>query len=346
MCENIDWNVGRILKRLEQLDIANDTIVVYFCDNGPNGFRWNGDMKGRKGSTDEGGVRTPMLIRWPGKIKSGTTITQIGAAIDLLPTLADLADVPVASKKPLDGISLKSLLLGKPATPNDRLIFSHWRGRVSVRSQQFRLDHKGLLYDLTKDPGQRHDVSAKNPKTTKRLQQAVAKWKETVLAELKQPARPFVIGHPDFKYTQIPARDGTAHGGIKRSNRFPNCSFFMNWTSLDDKIVWEAVVGASGEYEVEIYYACPKVDLGSTIELSFGNARLLGKITTAHDPPLLGAEHDRVARQESYVKNFKSMKLGRIRLQKGKGALTLRASDIPGSQVMEFRLIMLTRVTK
>ena len=64
MCENIDWNVGRILKKLDQLDVAEDTIVAYFCDNGPNGVRWNGDMRGRKGSTDEGGVRSPLLIRW------------------------------------------------------------------------------------------------------------------------------------------------------------------------------------------------------------------------------------------------------------------------------------------
>ena len=73
MCENIDWNVGRILKRLEELALADNTIVLYFCDNGPNGSRWNGGMRGRKGSTDEGGVRSPMLIRWPRKIKAGAT---------------------------------------------------------------------------------------------------------------------------------------------------------------------------------------------------------------------------------------------------------------------------------
>ena len=58
MCENIDWNVGRLLKKLDELDLTNDTIVVFFHDNGPNGARWNGEMKGRKGSTDEGGVRS------------------------------------------------------------------------------------------------------------------------------------------------------------------------------------------------------------------------------------------------------------------------------------------------
>jgi len=68
MCENIDWNVGRVLKLLEELQVEEDTIVIYFSDNGPNGWRWNGGMRGRKGSTDEGGVRSPLAIRWPRKI--------------------------------------------------------------------------------------------------------------------------------------------------------------------------------------------------------------------------------------------------------------------------------------
>ncbi|MHC4073767.1 MAG: sulfatase-like hydrolase/transferase [Planctomycetota bacterium] len=71
MCENIDWNVGRVLKKLEDLQLAGNTIVIYFSDNGPNSWRWNGGMKGRKGSTDEGGVRVPCAIRWPGRIKPG-----------------------------------------------------------------------------------------------------------------------------------------------------------------------------------------------------------------------------------------------------------------------------------
>src|SRR4029078_10651668 len=87
MCENIDWNVGRVLARLADLKLADDTLVLYFCDNGPNSWRWNGGMKGRKASTDEGGVRSPLLIRWPAGIKPGTRITPIAGTIDLLPKL-------------------------------------------------------------------------------------------------------------------------------------------------------------------------------------------------------------------------------------------------------------------
>lgn len=346
MCENIDWNVGRILNKLDELKLADDTIVVYFCDNGPNGWRYNGGMKGRKGSTDEGGVRSPLLVRWPGRIKAGRKVPQISAAIDLLPTLADLAGIEVAGTKPLDGVSLKPLLLGTSEKWPQRTIFSHWRGRVSVRTQQYRLDHQGKLYDMVADPGQYKDVSKQHSKVAGRLREAAQTFKGQVLAEYGQDDRPFLIGHADYKYTQIPARDGKAHGNIKRSNRFPNCSFFTNWTGLDDKITWDAEVAAAGTYEVEIYYTCPAADVGSTIELSIGNSRLRGQITEAHNPPLKGGENDRVERGESYVKDFKPLKLGTINLQKGRAELTLRALEIPGSAVMDFRLLMFTRIER
>ncbi len=344
MCENIDWNVGRLLEKLDELTLADNTIVIYFCDNGPNGVRWNGGMKGRKGSTDEGGVRSPMLIRWPGKIPAQKKIPQIGGAIDLLPTLADMAGIQVASKKPLDGLSLKEPIMGSPRRWPDRKFFSHWRGRVSVRTRQFRLDHQGKLHDMIKDPGQNRDISKEQPAVAQDLRTAAAKWKAELLPNLGQDNRPFLVGHKDYKYTQIPARDAETTGDIKRSNRFPNCSYFTNWTNTDEQITWNAEVGAGGRYEVELYYSCPKEDIGSTIELSLGDTVLRAKVTESHDPPVRGGEHDRVVRQESYVKDFKSMRLGTIDLEKGKGQLTLQATDIPGEQVMDFRLLMFTKV--
>ena len=101
LCENIDWNVGRLLGKLDQLGIAEDTIVFYFGDNGPNGARWNGGMKGTKGSTDEGGVRVPGLMRWPKHIRPGMVIKEIAGGIDLLSTLTNMTNVEIVSEKPL-----------------------------------------------------------------------------------------------------------------------------------------------------------------------------------------------------------------------------------------------------
>jgi hypothetical protein len=193
------------------------------------------------------------------------------------------------------------------------------------------------------DPGQDNDISNQKPDLAKRLADAVAIYRREILAGHDNDSRPFLIGHLDYRYTQLPARDGTAHGNIQRSNRSPNCTFFTNWTSLDDKITWQAEVGATGDYEVALHYACPPADVGSTVELTFNDSKLRGRITEAHDPPLRGGEHDRVERRESFVKDFKPMSLGTIHLEKGKGTLTLQATEMPGQQVMEFRLLMLTR---
>ena len=344
MCENIDSNVGRILKRLDELDLTENTIVAFFCDNGPNGWRWNGGMKGRKGSTDEGGVRSPLFVRWPKSIAAGSTVKGYGGAIDLLPTFAELAGVRRVGDKLLDGISLAPALLGKADLPTDRFLFSAWRGRVSVRQGPYRLDHKGALFDLSLDPGQRRDVSSQHAGVADRLRTAVRKFRDEVLSEIDSHKRPFLVGHPDAARTQLPARDATASGEIKRSNRFPNCSYFTNWTSTDDAIVCDAEVLTAGSYRVEVYYTCPVGDEGATVALEFAGSRCEGRVKTPHDPPALGAEHDRVQRVESYVKDFKPLDLGVVRLSKGRGPLRLRALRNDRGQVMEFRSLMLTRV--
>ncbi len=344
MCENIDWNVGRIMGKLKELNLEENTIVIYFSDNGPNGWRWNGGMKGRKGSTDEGGVRSPLIISWPGTIASGSQINEITGAIDLLPTLADMAGIEYLTNKPLDGLSLKTLLLGENAGWNDRQIFSSWNGNVSVRSQKYRLDYEGKLFNMDSDPRQLIDISAEEPDVAQQLKITVEQWRTNVLAGLSTDERRFPVGHPNFKYTQLPARDGKAHGNIVRSNKYPNSSFFTNWTNPDDKITWDVEVLSEGDFEVEIYYTCPSKDVGATVQLSFNSNSISTKVTEANDPPLKGMENDRVERTESYVKDFKPLKAGIIHLEKGTGELALKALDIPGSMVMDFRLLMLTRI--
>ena len=346
MCENIDWNVGRLLSKLRELRLEKNTIVVYFSDNGPNGSRWNDGLRGRKGSTDEGGVRSPLVISWPGVIKAGTVVTQICSAMDLMPTLAELAGVDVVSTKPIDGMSIAPVFLDEKASWPDRTLVHHWKERVSVRTQRFRLDYEGRLYDMDKDPGQHVELNDSQPEVATALQEKADEFRRDMLSEYGKPfdRSPFVIGYEGARLTQVPARDGVGHGNIERSNRFPNDSFFENWTTVDDFISWECEVGATGRYRAEIFYTCPKEDVGSTIELVFRESSLIGKITVPHNPPLAGMENDRFKRMESYVKDFRRMTLGEIQLEEGQGTLMLRAKKIPGDTVMDFRLLLLTRV--
>ncbi len=343
MCENIDWNVGRVLQKLKDLKLAHNTIVIYFSDNGPNSWRWNDGMKGRKGSTDEGGLRVPCVVRWPERIKPGKKIPQIAGAIDLLPTLAEMVGIRVVGSKKLDGVSIKSLLLTDGESWTDRMIFSHQRGKVSVRTQRYRLDYTGKLFDMKTDPRQNHDLSKDRPRVAERLSKAVARWKDEVLGKSPKDDRPFPVGYPEFPTTFLPARDGVPHGNVRRSARAPNCSYFTNWISADDRITWDVEVANTGDFEAVVYYTCAAKDIGSTFELSFDKSRIQGRVTEAHDPPLVGAEFDRYDRgSESFVKDFRPLRLGTFRLEKARGELVLRALNVPGGQVMDVRSVRLT----
>jgi arylsulfatase A-like enzyme len=348
MVENIDWNVGRLMKKLDDLELSENTIVIYFSDNGPNGYRWNQGMKGRKGSVEEGGVRSPFFIRWPGKIKSGSRTDTIAGSIDLRATLTDLCGIKTTGGLPMDGLSLRPLLLQSDSPWPDRLYVNHFRGKTSVRSQRFRLDPDGALFDMLKDPGQRTDVRKKHPKIHQELTEAQKEFDQNVVSELpntKTDERPFLIGHKDFDFTQLPARDANASGAIERSNRAPNCSYFTNWVNTDDTITWNAEVLESGKYSVQVYYTCPEEDLGSVVELRFGKQAITREVNIANDPPIVGPKLDRSDRgSESYVKDFKPLDLGIIDLEKGKNTLTLSALEKPGKQVMEMRLLMFHRV--
>jgi len=347
MCENIDWNVGRLMDKLDELALTENTIVIYLSDNGPNGHRWNGNMRGTKGSTDEGGVRSPLFIQWKNKIKAGLQIEKIASSIDFLPTLTALSDIDNIQTKPIDGKSLAPLLFGSNKDWEDRFVYNYFRNQLSIRSQDYRLDNDNRLYDMVNDQSQTTDVSADLPEIKKRHLAAKEYYNKTVLSELpKVDSRPFLIGHPDFKNTQIPARDGIAHGNIKRSNRWPNCSFFTNWIDVKDSITWDVEVAQEGDFDIILYYTCAQQNVGTDISLSFRNQQIEKKITEAHDPPLIGMEEDRGdLRAESYVKDFKPIDMGKIHLTKGKGKLVLSTSNIPGEASIDFRLLMLKRVS-
>ena len=367
MLENQDANVGRVLRKLEALGLRDDTIVIYFSDNGPNSFRWTGGMKGRKGSVDEGGVRSPLLVRWPGKIKPGAMIRDIAGAIDLLPTLTALAGVPRVGTKPLDGVDLSPLLLGTAPSQPERILFNHQNGQVSARSQRHRLDSRGALFDMVADPGQTKDVAAEQPAVAAQLSAAVTAWRKDVLGAAAVAAsaeaaartkgknkgkaenfvipddRAFSVGYSEFPWTPLPARDGVPHGAVKRSSNAPNSSYFVNWKTTDDRLTWDIDVHTAGTYDVTIDYTCPVSDAGSTIELSFKNAQLTGKVAPGWDPPLY-TNQDTLPRPpaESQMKDFRPLTLGTMRLEAGRGPLTLRALQIPGASVMDVRRINLT----
>ncbi|HIM28991.1 MAG TPA: N-acetylgalactosamine 6-sulfate sulfatase [Planctomycetes bacterium] len=343
LCENIDWNVGRILKKLDDLKLGEDTIVIYFSDNGPNSYRFNGGLKGRKGSIDEGGLRSPCYVSWPRNVRAGTTISPVLGAIDLLPTLCDLADIEKPSAKPLDGRSFRSLLLEESADWEPRSLFSIRRNQVSVRTQQFRLDSNGRLFDIVSDPGQRTNVADRHPQLTARLQRDARQHAEQMTVHFKNNSdRPFTVGYGAS--TTLTARDGIEHGTIKRSSKAPNNSFFTHWTRRQDFITWDIDVGHSGEYEVVVYYTCAAGNEGATLQLSLnGVSSVQAKVVDVFDPPLYDKSKERVANSHYFVKDFRPLHMGTLQLEKGPGTLRLGSLDIQGKQVIDVHSVALNR---
>jgi len=372
MVENLDRNVGRVLAALDRHGIADETVVVFLSDNGPNSARWCDGLRGRKGSVDEGGVRSVCCLRYPGRVAAGSRVGVIAGAIDLLPTLAGLAGVAVGSPRPLDGIDLSPLLTASPkagATArvvDRRAIVSSFNGKVSVRTATHRLDDAGRLYDMVADPGQSSDVAAKQSRVARRLTAVAEAWKRDVLTAVPPPdTERFPVGHPGSPHTELPARDGLPHGGITRSAKAPNCCHFTHWTSTDDSITWVVDVLTPGLYEAELWYTCREEDVGATIELaceSSSSSRIVSNrpggvsvtassassrsaiarsIGEAFDPPLNLGE-DRIERRgESHDKPFRPLALGRLSLPVGQTTLTLRATQIPGDRVADVRRLVL-----
>lgn len=164
MIENIDENVGRLLDKLEEWDLAEDTVLIFMSDNGMTGGGsgrlgedlapgypfFNAGMKGLKGSTDEGGARVPFFVRWPGRFDPGRSIDRLAAHIDILPTLATLGGASWPSDQ-VEGRNLLPLIEGDGAEWPDRFLFNHvcrWptgadpddfkEVNFSVRNQRFR----------------------------------------------------------------------------------------------------------------------------------------------------------------------------------------------------------------
>lgn len=108
-------------------------------------------------------------------------------------------------------------------------------------------------------------------------------------------------------------------------------------------MTWDIEVGDAGLFDADVYYTCAAEDTGSTIELSFMGRTVRTRVAEVFDPPIVGAAQDRVPRTESYVKDFRPLRIGTLELPKGRGQLRLRAAEVRGKRVADVRYVALTR---
>ena len=340
MIENIDENVGKIIKTLKEIDKYENTIIIFLSDNGPNGNRWNNELKERKGSTNEGGVRVPFFIQWPNKIKPGIKIKQVTSALDVFPTLTDLIDSPTGIN--FDGISFKKYIENPDLFDNQRKVFSFWNNRLSVRNNEYILDYNDKLYDLNNDYSQYYAINEKKVNEYEELKEAKKIWRESINEIIKKnKRRPFTINYKNSNHTHLPARDAEITGKLQRSSIHANCSFIENWKSSNDYIYWDVDVLENGTKSVELYYTLPKESVGTEIALEFEDQIIKKTIDDFHDPSLEGFEKDKIKRIESYTKDFKKLNIGEMSFKKGISRLKLKTTIIKGNKSIDFRLLIL-----
>jgi arylsulfatase A-like enzyme len=230
MVENIDDNIGRLLGELERRGLASNTLVIFLNDNGPNTRRYVGPLRGMKSEVYEGGIRSPLFMRWPARLRPGATSDRIAAHIDVMPTLLEAAGVAAPAGVKLDGRSFLPLLEGRSVPWPDRtLVFQAHRGdtpvpfhNAAIRNQRWKLLHASgsgretipptiayELYDMSADPGERHNLAAAHPEIVAELRRAYDAWfadVSTTRPDNFSPPR-IVLGTPHERETVLTVQD-------------------------------------------------------------------------------------------------------------------------------------------
>ena len=190
----MDAAIGRLLDLLEDHGVADNTIIIFFSDNGGGSSADNAPLRGRKGQMFEGGIRVPCIVKWPGKIPAGTTSNAFLTSLEIFPTLCAATGAVPPKGVPLDGFDMLSVLQGKRASARTEMFWQrkldkgarvgHWKWVESSRGNG--------LFDLRHDIGERRDLSKERPEILKRVQARFANWKKQMqAAEPRGPFRDF-----------------------------------------------------------------------------------------------------------------------------------------------------------
>ncbi len=349
MVENMDENIGRVLDKLKELSLDDNTIVIFFSDNGPNTDRYNGGMKGRKGSVDEGGVRVPFYIKWPGRISPGTT-SQLAQDIDIMPTLLGLCGVQPTAELPLDGMNLSPVLFGKKKE-FDRTIFSR-QGNLpvencnsSVRNDRYRLVLTGkdtLLYDMQKDPSQSTDIFDIETNTGLQLLSELVSLNNELVSAY-EPVTTIEAGFSEEKSFTLPVQDASLTGKVRYSSIHPNQSHTDNWIQEGDSIYWRLNIQSPGTFRIEMQYGCDDGKTGSSFTLKSGSESLLFDIDTPFNSVIL-PERDYVKRTESVERTWDWMEIGDMALSGGPNTIILKLVKKNKSEAALIKALRFTKV--
>lgn len=278
---NIDYNIGRLISRLKDLDLDENTIVIFLTDNGASGAS-SLKLRGRKATVYEGGIRVPCVFRWPGVFKGDTKVDRIAAYIDLMPTVLDAVGIAPPEAVMLDGVSLMPLLKGRPERYPDRTLIIQWHQGLNpqmyrsftVFNQRFKLvqavggfqhsgkfltdEYKYELFDIPKDPLEKNDISSRHPGIVAKMKRQYEQWFWDVMKSRGPDPEKICIGSPHENPSRL-----MASGSFVEQDQIPNIVTGE----------WPSCVLRTGNYEVKMVFH-EGLKSGGKLHFKFGEVSL------------------------------------------------------------------------
>lgn len=262
MITNIDENFGRLRKHLQDLELEENTIVIFMSDNGQTGLgsdmptKYNAGMRGLKADPYEGGHRIPFIMRWPkGGLHSENTVHELSSYVDFMPTMLDLCGIEVPEGKTFHGESLKPLIKGDRSEKwNERIITTDtqrlayplkWR-LSCVMKNKWRLVNKTELYNLETDPGQQNNIATDHPEVVSELQAGYEEWWD-MCSDQNQDEIPISIGAEAQEVAVLRTHD-------LRTMSDSHSVYDQSQVRLGTQAhgFWEIYIEKDGEYEFDL----------------------------------------------------------------------------------------------
>ncbi len=355
MIDSLDESVGRVLRKLDELKLTDDTVIIFTSDNGGLAVREgpntpatsNAPLRNGKGYLQEGGIREPLLVKWPGHIKAGSVERTPVSSIDFYPTILQLAGVPLANK--VDGESLVSLLTGQGSVPPRALYwhYPHDANQAHMKDapsgggpgaamregnwkliQHFETGYHEL-YDLDLDIGETNNLAATMPDKVIEMARGLREWQGSVKAQWpvqnpeyeNPPVQPLAAGN-----ILLHSRDAVVHGEKLFYEPQPFKNTLGYWVVQEDWAHWDFVVTEPGTYRVMALQGCGTNSGGAEVEFGFEDQNVM-----------------MIVEDTGHFQNFVERDLGVVELNEGEQTLTLKAKTKPGVAIMDLREVRLIK---
>lgn len=350
MLESLDNSVGRLVRKLDGLRLSERTLVIFTSDNGGlatiegphTPATSNAPLREGKGWLYEGGLRTPLLVKWPGIAKANSTSDTLSCSIDLWPTVLEACGVETPkTATPVDGVSLVSALkgTGKPGRTDLFWHYPHYAnqgGRPGgvIRSGEWKLiefyeEGRRELFHVAKDTGESRNLAEQEPARVKELAEKLATWRRDVGALMPEPNPDYV---PNLQANNgeitLPAKTADVRGVMLRYEPLPHKNTLGFWVNANDWARWEFTVTKPGKFQVEGLIGCGNGSGGSEVQFE-----------------VAGQVLNFTVKETGGFQSFVPTNLGEVKLDKpGRYELRVKPVKKPSVAVMDLRQVRLIPV--